>query len=117
MPFPGTRVNQETVKLDAAGMPGVASYYEVKFTDTNKPTGQIWAGVVGEPVEPRHTAWPAHPGPLVRRLARHGHQPGAQERGHHARELHPAVRPAGCAAPGAAGPERTGTTAEYLLVA
>ena len=52
MPFPGTRVNQETVKLDAAGMPGVASYYEVKFTDTNKPTGQIWAGVVGEPVEP-----------------------------------------------------------------
>jgi hypothetical protein len=33
-------------------MPGVASYYEVKFTDTNKPTGQIWAGVVGEPVEP-----------------------------------------------------------------
>ncbi len=52
MPFPGTRVNQETVPLDAAGMPGVASYYEVKFTDTNKPTGQIWAGVVGEPVEP-----------------------------------------------------------------
>ena len=52
MPFPGTRVNQETVTLDAAGMPGVASYYEVKFTDTNKPTGQIWAGVVGEPVEP-----------------------------------------------------------------
>ena len=52
MPFPGTRINQETVPLDAAGMPGVASYYEVKFTDTNKPTGQIWAGVVGEPVEP-----------------------------------------------------------------
>jgi hypothetical protein len=52
MPFPGTRINQETVPLDAAGMPGVASYYEVKFTDTNKPTGQIWAGVVGTPVEP-----------------------------------------------------------------
>ena len=52
MPFPGTRINQKTVPLDAAGMPGVASYYEVKFTDTNKPTGQIWAGVVGEPVEP-----------------------------------------------------------------
>ena len=33
-------------------MPGVASYYEVKFTDTNKPNGQIWAGVVGNPVEP-----------------------------------------------------------------
>jgi hypothetical protein len=52
MPFPGTRVNQETTQLDANGMPGVASYYEVKFTDSNKPNGQIWAGVVGEPVEP-----------------------------------------------------------------
>ena len=52
MPFPGTRLNQETVELDANGMPGVASYYEVKFTDTNKPNGQIWAGVVGNPVEP-----------------------------------------------------------------
>jgi hypothetical protein len=49
MPFPGTRVNQETVPLTAGGMSGVASYYEVKFTDTNKPTGQIWAGVVGAP--------------------------------------------------------------------
>jgi hypothetical protein len=49
MPFPGTRVNQETVALNAGGMDGVASYYEVKFTDTNKPTGQIWAGVVGAP--------------------------------------------------------------------
>ena len=33
MPFPGTRVNQQTVPLDAAGMTGIASYYEVKFTD------------------------------------------------------------------------------------
>ena len=49
MPFPGTRVNQQTVQLDAAGLPGVASYYEVEFTDTAKPNGQIWAGVVGEP--------------------------------------------------------------------
>lgn len=49
MPFPGTRVNQETTPLDAAGMPGSASYYEVKFSDTNKPNGQIWAGVVGNP--------------------------------------------------------------------
>jgi hypothetical protein len=48
MPFPGTRINQETVPLNA-GMTGVASYYEVKFTDTNKPNGQIWAGVVGAP--------------------------------------------------------------------
>jgi hypothetical protein len=49
MPFPGTRVNQETVPLNAGGMDGVASYYEVKFTDPNKPVGQIWAGVVGAP--------------------------------------------------------------------
>ena len=49
MPFPGTRINQETVPLNAGGMPGVASYYEVKFTDTTKPNGQIWAGVVGAP--------------------------------------------------------------------
>ncbi|MGV0809423.1 alanine and proline-rich secreted protein Apa [Mycolicibacterium setense] len=52
MPFPGTRVNQETVPLDANGLSGVASYYEVKFTDTNKPNGQIWAGVVGAPPAP-----------------------------------------------------------------
>jgi len=52
MPFPGTRINQETVPLNAGGMEGVASYYEVKFTDTNKPTGQIWAGVVGAPTPP-----------------------------------------------------------------
>ncbi|OCB13571.1 hypothetical protein A5717_13980 [Mycolicibacterium porcinum] len=52
MPFPGTRVNQETVPLDANGLSGVASYYEVKFTDTNKPNGQIWAGVVGSPPAP-----------------------------------------------------------------
>ena len=49
MPFPGTRINQETVPLNANGMTGVASYYEVKFTDANKPTGQIWAGVIGAP--------------------------------------------------------------------
>ena len=49
MPFPGTRINQETVPLNADGMSGVASYYEVKFTDTNKPNGQIWAGVIGAP--------------------------------------------------------------------
>ncbi|MGE2735162.1 alanine and proline-rich secreted protein Apa [Mycolicibacterium vaccae] len=52
MPFPGTRVNQQTVPLEAGGLDGVASYYEVKFTDTNKPNGQIWAGVVGAPTAP-----------------------------------------------------------------
>lgn len=52
MPFPGTRINQQTVPLNANGMTGVASSYEVKFTDTNKPNGQIWAGVVGAPTAP-----------------------------------------------------------------
>ncbi len=47
MPFPGTRINQENGALTAADMPGAFSSYEVKFTDTNKPNGQIWAGVVG----------------------------------------------------------------------
>ena len=47
MPYPGTRINQQTVPLNAGGMMGSASSYEVKFTDTTKPNGQIWAGVVG----------------------------------------------------------------------
>ncbi|TRW82407.1 hypothetical protein FK535_13545 [Mycolicibacterium sp. 018/SC-01/001] len=52
MPFPGTRINQQTVPLNANGMTGVAASYDVKFTDTNKPNGQIWAGVVGAPTAP-----------------------------------------------------------------
>lgn len=47
MPYPGTRINQETTPLNANGMAGTASYYEVKFSDSAKPNGQIWAGVVG----------------------------------------------------------------------
>jgi hypothetical protein len=47
MPFPGTRVNQQTIPLGAPGLPGAASYYEVKFTDSTKPSGQIWAAAVG----------------------------------------------------------------------
>jgi hypothetical protein len=47
MPYPGTRVNQETTALSANGMAGGASFYEVKFSDATKPNGQIWAGVVG----------------------------------------------------------------------
>jgi hypothetical protein len=58
MPFPGTRINQETVTLNAAGTPGAAAYYEVKFTDTNKPDGQIWAAALGEQT-PRQGATPA----------------------------------------------------------
>ena len=52
MPFPGTRVNQQSAPLDAAGMAGSAAYYEVKFTDTTKPNGQIWSGVVGSTPPP-----------------------------------------------------------------
>ena len=47
MPFAGTRINQQTATLQAGDMPGSASSYDVKFTDTAKPNGQIWAGVVG----------------------------------------------------------------------
>jgi hypothetical protein len=57
MPFPGTRINQQTMALNAAGMPGAAAYYEVKFTDPNKPDGQIWAAAIGT-VTPRQGATP-----------------------------------------------------------
>jgi hypothetical protein len=49
MPFPGTRTNEAVVPLNAAGVPGAASYYDVKFNDATKPDGQIWAAVVGTP--------------------------------------------------------------------
>lgn len=52
MPYPGTRINQETVPLNAEGMQGSAAYYEVEFADENRPNGQIWAGVVGSPTPP-----------------------------------------------------------------
>ncbi len=58
MPFPGTRINQETIALNAAGVPGLAAYYEVKFTDPNKPSGQIWAAALGN-VAPRQGTQPA----------------------------------------------------------
>jgi len=55
MPFPGTRINQATAPLQAADMPGYAASYDVKFTDTAKPNGQIWAGVVGAAAANRTT--------------------------------------------------------------
>lgn len=58
MPYPGTRVNQETVPLNANGVSGSASYYEVKFSDTSKPNGQIWTGVVGTPAGATPTTGP-----------------------------------------------------------
>jgi hypothetical protein len=59
MPYPGTRVNQDTTPLTGAnGITGSASYYEVKFSDPSKPNGQIWTGVVGSPATSTTTGGP-----------------------------------------------------------
>ena len=58
MPFQGIRINQQVIPLDAAGIPGAASYHEVKFNDTSKPNGQIWAAALGT-VTPRVGRQPA----------------------------------------------------------
>ncbi|MCV6984675.1 hypothetical protein H7H78_04245 [Mycobacterium shinjukuense] len=58
MPYPGTRINQETVPLNANGVSGSASYYEVKFSDPAKPNGQIWTGVIGTPAASTPNAGP-----------------------------------------------------------
>jgi hypothetical protein len=63
MPYPGTRINQETFPLNAAGLTGSASYYEVKFSDPSKPNGQIWTGVIGAAAQPNT---PPNPGPPQR---------------------------------------------------
>ena len=52
MPYPGMRINQDSTPLNANGISGSASYYEVKFSDAAKPNGQIWTGVVGSPRRP-----------------------------------------------------------------
>lgn len=50
MPYPGTRINQESAPLTGAnGLTGSSSFYEVKFSDASKPNGQIWTGVVSVP--------------------------------------------------------------------
>ncbi len=58
MPYPGTRINQEAVPLNANGVSGSASYYEVKFSDESKPNGQIWTGVIGAPAASTPDAGP-----------------------------------------------------------
>ncbi len=59
LPYPGTRINQETTPLTGAnGITGSASYYEVKFSDASKPNGQIWTGVVGSPAASTPNAGP-----------------------------------------------------------
>jgi hypothetical protein len=58
MPYPGTRINQEANPLNANGVVGSASFYEVKFSDSTKPNGQIWTGVVGSPAATTPNAGP-----------------------------------------------------------
>ncbi len=58
MPYPGTRINQEATPLNANGVTGSASYYEVKFSDPAKPNGQIWTGVIGAPAGTTPNAGP-----------------------------------------------------------
>ena len=58
MPYPGTRINQESTPLAGAnGITGSASYYEVKFTDASKPNGQIWTGVIGSSAASTPQRW------------------------------------------------------------
>jgi uncharacterized membrane protein YeaQ/YmgE (transglycosylase-associated protein family) len=58
MPYPGMRINQDSTPLNANGMAGSASYYEVKFSDPAKPNGQIWTGVIGSPAAATPNAGP-----------------------------------------------------------
>jgi Fibronectin-attachment protein (FAP) len=58
MPYPGTRINQESTPLAGAnGITGSASYYEVKFSDASKPNGQIWTGVIGSSAASTPQRW------------------------------------------------------------
>jgi hypothetical protein len=58
MPYPGTRINQESTPLGGAnGITGSASYYEVKFSDASKPNGQIWTGVIGSSAASTPQRW------------------------------------------------------------
>ena len=90
MPYPGMRINQDSTPLNANGISGSASYYEVKFSDAAKPNGQIWTGVIGSPGDQRRAA-PA----LVCGVARDGERPGGQGRGQGARRVDPALEPGG----------------------
>ena len=55
-PFPGTRINPATIPLGGA-LPGVASYYEVKFDDTAKPNAQIWSAAIGSGPHRNFVVW------------------------------------------------------------
>jgi hypothetical protein len=56
-PHPGTRINQETIPLDAEGIPGAASYYEVRFVDTTEPNAQIWSAAIGSGSDRFFVVW------------------------------------------------------------
>ena len=68
MPSRATRINQQNGTLQAGDMSGAFSSYEVKFTDTTKPNGQIWAGVIGARHATERAARPAQPA-VVRGVA------------------------------------------------
>lgn len=57
MPYPGNRINQENETFDVQGMSAASSYYEVKFDDTNKENGQIWAAAVGSGKDRWFVVW------------------------------------------------------------
>jgi hypothetical protein len=99
MPYPGTRVNQETIPLGANGTAGGASYYEVKFSDATKPNGQIWAGVIS-PTGPNGSPAGANQRWFVVWLGT-GNNP-VDKAG--AKALAESVRPLGAPAPGAPAP-------------
>ena len=110
MPYPGTRINQEIHPAQRPGLAGSASYYEVKFSDTTKPNGQIWTGVIGAATQPSRA-----PAALVRGVAGNFEQPGGQERRQGAGRVDPALDTGGPAGPRTgpgsprAGPGRTGS--------
>ena len=95
MPFPGTRINQETIPLDAAGVPGSAAFYEVKFTDPNKPNGQIWAAALGA-TAPRQGTQPAQTNRWFVVWLGSARQPGGQGRRQGAGRVDPALHAAAC---------------------
>lgn len=57
MPFPGTRVDQETTPVNAASDSGVAAYFRVIFRDRTKSDGQIWCAAIGSGYSRRFVLW------------------------------------------------------------
>jgi hypothetical protein len=57
MPNPGTRINQQTIPLQAGDVPRAASYYEVRYNDTTRIDGQIFAAAVGTDTQRFYVVW------------------------------------------------------------